>query len=1218
MALNPLLQTRWLRGSLIAGIALASFASALAIAYELALSRVPRHRAALESLVRGQTGLDIRFNELSLRVGWYGPEAVFRRVELGEPGRSNVLLRAPQLIVGINAWQTVRTGRLAAGRITLIAPDIDLERLTRSPPGETAGAAPSPSGGGARLRQAHVLDRWKGGVIDLQGGTLRLPDPGGTASALTLQIRRAALRRAGNEWSGHALVFLPERLGRTARVVAQLTGDINTPSSLSGGFRFEGVRLSFASWRSVLGDLPQVARNLPLSGAGDVTVDLTLKNGRVEKADGELRAIDLAVGAPSWLEPMQASRSALKLDYVTGNWRFLRRETVSQFQVEQLVLSREQRESPLPRFTVEVSAGHLHSSLKSAPLISVAAVAGWLAPELVAGGVVLEGTVEDIDVDWNPARPEGFRLAASARVDDASADSIPHGFTLKRLPVHIQATERRVALEMDAPAAWLRFASDPQQPLDALKLVSRMSIARLGSGWQVQIPRLSFHDASAAGELSGTVTADAPEKAPLIDLQGTVAHADVARLQTWFANGVTRVFGSGGMRIGAGRIESGAFEVQGRADDVFTAGTAGFNGSFNLRDAQVPSGGTWPEMQALNARVEWAGSRVRASVAEGRAGEFDLESVEAEWDAAGVRTSRVTGRAHGRLEQALAWMRSHPDLQQNAPHLQDIVARGDAVFDFDVTVPAAASVVPPASPRPRARLSTVLEDVQFTLAPDLPPVESLRGVLAYDNGRLQRSTLSATWLGGPLTLKIAERRGASLSVQAQGFVDAQKLVALSKIRHLAEVSGETSWTGEFVYTPPAGATAARWQGRADSNLVGIASELPAPLAKNASAALPLHVEITGVGDKSELRANLSDRLRAAFALNIVNREDWLIERGAIRLGGGPAMLPAEDIIQVRGRVRRLDVPAYVLAWQQLRKGSPDSHADIDLSADALVFGDRVYADASVQARAAGEPADATALRIEAPTLGVLTGTLLPGAGELAFSELQLKKRALTGTGSLRCAADLATCRSEFALNTADTAATLADLGFRADLSAAKGALSGEIAWKPRQGRPWLESAAGTLSMRFEEGVARQLDASPERPFPLFSVPALLGGISRHPSAAAGTAPPVESGELRFKRLEANFQLRDGQATTSDLHFDGDAEILVRGRIGLLAHDYDHEAWVLRGEERIPASMRRLASAPRVAAAWLTLRELLGGEDAGRSRIVLRLRGSWDEPVVSVE
>jgi len=568
-------------------------------------------------------------------------------------------------------------------------------------------------------------------------------------------------------------------------------------------------------------------------------------------------------------------------------------------------------------------------------------------------------------------------------------------------------------------------------------------------------------------------------------------------------------------------------------------------------------------------------------------------------------------------------VRAHPELQQYAPHLQELVARGDAVFDFDVTVPPAAALAPPASTRARARVTTVLEGVQFTLAPDLPPVESLRGALAYDSGRLQRSTLSATWLGGPLTLKIAERRdrkGTSLAVQAQGFVDARKLVALSQIRHLAQVSGETSWSGEFAYTPPTGAAPARWTGRADSTLAGIASELPAPLAKSASASLPLHIEIAGTGDKSELRANLADRVRTAFALNVVNREDWRIERGAIRLGGGAASLPAEEIIQVRGRVKRLDGPAYVLAWQQIRRSTPDTHTDIDISADELAFGDRAYADASVQATAAstGAHPDATALRIEAAALGVLTGTLVPGAGDMVFNDLRLKKKALTGTGALRCAADLATCRGEFELSTTDTAATLEDLGFRADLSAAKGALSGEIVWQPRGQGPWLASATGTLSMRFEDGTARQPDKAAGRPFALLTVPALLGGIGGPSAASSDTGQASQPGDLRFRRLEAHFQLSDGKATTSDLHFDGDAEILVRGRTDLLARDYDYEAWVLRGEERIPTSMRRLPSAPRVAAAWLTLRELIGGGSANRSRVVLRLRGSWNEPVVTVE
>jgi uncharacterized protein YhdP len=150
-------------------------------------------------------------------------------------------------------------------------------------------------------------------------------------------------------------------------------------------------------------------------------------------------------------------------------------------------------------------------------------------------------------------------------------------------------------------------------------------------------------------------------------------------------------------------------------------------------------------------------------------------------------------------------------------------------------------------------------------------------------------------------------------------------------------------------------------------------------------------------------------------------------------------------------------------------------------------------------------------------------------------------------------------------------------------------------------------------MRFDDGIARGSVAAPGRPFPLLTVPALLGALAR-------PVGPEElpTGELRFKRLDADFELRDGQAYTSNLHFDGEAEILMRGRTGLLAHDYDHEAWVLRGEERIPASLRRLAATPRVAAAWVALRELLGADGRQRSRVMLHLRGSWSEPVVTLE
>src|SRR6185437_12065061 len=108
-------------------------------------------------------------------------EAVFRRVELGEPGRSTVLLRAPELVVGFDIWQTVRTGQLAAGRITLVSADIEFGGRGATGGPEPRGVAPGPKRAAVPATEAaQILEGWKGGRVDLEGGTLRVPDPTGS------------------------------------------------------------------------------------------------------------------------------------------------------------------------------------------------------------------------------------------------------------------------------------------------------------------------------------------------------------------------------------------------------------------------------------------------------------------------------------------------------------------------------------------------------------------------------------------------------------------------------------------------------------------------------------------------------------------------------------------------------------------------------------------------------------------------------------------------------------------------------------------------------------------------------------------------------------------------------------------------------------------------------------------------------------------------------
>ena len=281
------------------------------------------------------------------------------------------------------------------------------------------------------------------------------------------------------------------------------------------------------------------------------------------------------------------------------------------------------------------------------------------------------------------------------------------------------------------------------------------------------------------------------------------------------------------------------------------------------------------------------------------------------------------------------------------------------------------------------------------------------------------------------------------------------------------------------------------------------------------------------------------------------------------------------------------------------------------------------------------------------SLGQLTGSVSIGSDSVIADDLRLRSPTHDLRGSLHCRSASETCRLTFAVDSTDAATTLMDFGFAPDLNAERASLAGDVQWRPGTQAESLASLAGQLSMTLTSGslhspapvsaaAAPSLTAGPSltaapaqtvAPFPLFGIPALLSGLQRargldvnvpgRPDrASAGQMEALDAHPLRFERLEGDFELAKGQATTTDLHFDGDAEILMRGRTGLVAQDYDEQAWVLRGEERLPAAIRRLGASPRVAAAWLSLRQLYTGSgDRNAGARSLRLQGTWDDPMV---
>jgi len=1249
------------------------------LAYQLVAARVPQQRAALEQLIRHETGLEVRFSELSVRWGWHGPEAVFHDVELGEPGAGSALLRAPRLIVGLDAWRIARSGELAAVRIRLLDPDID---LGRSGADRAAAAVHAPlQRAGALDAGRRILARWRGDSIDIEDGTLRVPRPAGDGTAI-LAIRYAQLRRLPGEWSADALLLPPGSQGGSLHISLKMHGDPQRPEAAAGAFAFEGQRLDFGAWHGLAQGL-RLEPYLPQAGRGSLELHAAFAHGRVLNAAGSVEALQ-----PTWSTP----QGVLAFERLRAAWQLTRRGELWHLR---LIASEPGAPAATPA-TLELDAGvdaaEVRGRLQHAPLAPLAALAHELAPQVPLPELALAGEVREASFDWSAQRPPGMRLRVAAEVADLSLGSAARELTLSGLTAHVELADGSALAELGSPAARLVLTGESQLALDQLQVHARLRLAASAGGWHLSGEELQLRRAALTLAGSGTLEAQRPGAPLTVDAHLALRDADVALLAQAFGARTRATLGLAG-QLTAGTIDSAELSWRGPwTGDFADLPGSRFTATATLRDAALASAGNWPDVHGIDARLEWRDARARAQIDRAVSGSFQLSAAHAAWDARGLSPLSFAGRLAGNAEEALGWIRDHPQLAAWARGIGSIDLRGATLVDLSVALAPDAGSRP--GQLPHVRFAALLDGDELRPLTGLPPLAGLRGTLAFTDGHLQRSTLSGQWLGGPVSLVVGERRehgSTQLAISGRGLVAASAALqaAGGSVPH-PPLEGSAEWnalltleTGTALAaaaTDEAVAAPLRWQLRADSTLLGIASSLPDPLAKSAASTLPLHVELQGAGVAGQLRVDLGQRLHALLALSR-SGDSWRIERGAVRLAPGTAgdaaagpaprapiaaaeapVLPARAVLSVDGRVGRLDLPACLALWRQAAGDAALPDLDAHVSAAQLLAGTHAYAGVRVAASASRLGGE---LRVEAPGLALATSwpaaidrdhpatvhlasfniaqpedvalaaalaTALAPAAQLAIDDLRWQGRALGGltarlvaqadvleAGALQLSGDAvrvsgtahcqaAACLLTFSLDSADAAATLAAFGLRPDTSARRARLEGELRWSPQAAAP-LATLGGHLHMRLEDGLAQAARGAGGQPFALLSVPALIAGMS------ASADPGADSG-LHFVDLTADYELRDGQAFTRDLHFDGDAEILVRGRVGLSSGDYDQQAWILHGEDRLPAAVRRLGPTPRIAAAWLSLRELFAGNPADRTRTALRLRGTWNDPIVA--
>jgi len=417
----------------------------------------------------------------------------------------------------------------------------------------------------------------------------------------------------------------------------------------------------------------------------------------------------------------------------------------------------------------------------------------------------------------------------------------------------------------------------------------------------------------------------------------------------------------------AGTLRNGRALVAGDLDDwPFTpqrgqTATGLFEATGELVDATLRFQPDWPPLQRFNARVSFVNDGFSV---QGRARLHGvvLNEVNAQLAHYGEGDLRINARARADLGEWLNLMRASSLNADHGEVLAGLRASGTATSAFAMRLPLHAGTGPAIDGRAQLAGNTLGDErreLQFS---------ALAGEVRYDQHGFHADALAAVHAGQTGTLALRAGRG-HVHEPAHAF-EADLAMTLPAADLLARVpqldwlrphlSGQSPWAiGVAVDAADGPAAAPATWLTLNSNLIGTALNLPAPLDKPAGEALAARIHSRLPWDDGAVDVTLGERL-AARATTTPAGTGIRVELGRASVNQAP---PANGL-SIGGRTPHLDASG----WVQLGAGGGADSVplqSLEIAADTLHLFGTGFSDVTLHARAQDA---ATQLTITAPAL----------------------------------------------------------------------------------------------------------------------------------------------------------------------------------------------------------------------------------------------------------
>lgn len=1241
-----------------AGAALLIVAALLLSTARLVLPLLDDYHDELQQWLTQRVEHPVRIERLDL--GWYGlgPELRLLDTRLYDRSGEDVLLRLEELRIGIDLWRSWRQERLVSARIALHGSELNLIRredgriVLRGREHATPIINPlALTAEQPRIALENVTLSWEDRYLGhprvvFRDIALRMRNHG-DRHQLELQARPAA------------------SLGQTLEVRADLILPPEQRDRWHGRLYLNAQGFMLREWLGWY-----LSERWYVGGVVDARLWATLQAGRLTAAEGEL-AVHLPVfssrerAAPLFAGTRLATRAHWNRS--GGAW---------QLSLEELELVQAGRAWPTTGLSLVMAAPAAGSDGGGRrvqlgvdvlplellqPALPLLAKAAGLPPDL--GALAPQGRVRGLQLGgerhaggWRDIRfKAGFEALAwqpHARLPGVSG-----------LSASLIGGPQRGRIELDLAGGRLTAPALFRDPLPVGRLAGRLHWQQTGGGLQLRSERLTLAntDIGASGRLRLLLPPNGAS--PHLSLQAEIERGDAAMTGRYLpavimpektVNWLDRA-------IVSGDIHAGSVEFHGRlADFPFQQGEGRMEIRARVRDAILDYHPDWHRIEELDAELAFINQGMHIEAVDGAILGTRLSAVTA--DIPDLKRSRLSihGRVRGPLDDMLRFVQDSP-LARRGYALGQVQGGGTAGLELDLDLPL----------RRTHRGTTgvagqlLLQDNRLQLPDRELALDALSGRIDFTETRVSGSGLEARLWETPVSLELAPLPGTPglTRVRLAGRLPLLQRLGRAHPPLARYLSGQTDWRLQL----DVGRQAEGYPLQIESELEGVAIDLPSPLGKPAAANRPLRLQTRiqprGTGP---LYLRLGD-LQAALALDSTARPVTL-ERATLRYNDGAAELPEGPGLELSGRFDRLSVDA----WREVLEAAGEGTA---LPAPALrraafevqrleilnqrfsEVGARIRPDLGVwridldgqdiAGRIALPRADSTLpLDLDLDRLVLARGGI-DGAGQdidparlppldvdimdLTYGDLDLGrvrlrseplahgmevdslevggdwlKLSARGNWTLREGREAS--RFDIELHGSDLGQMLNAFGYSGNVEG--GATHGEINanWPGAPMDFALKAVEGTLALRIGAGQLVKLEPGAGRVFGLLNLHAL-------PRRLTLDFSDLFKRGFAFDRIEGHFTLIDSNAYTQDLVIQGpSARIDISGRIGLAERDYDQLVTVspeVTGGLPIAGA---IAGGPAVGAALFLADRLLGRQFGQMASYQYSVTGSWEDPV----